>query len=106
MTTASDPPMNPDQAPETETQRWFWERSLSFFSRRVWPKGVDGNGWGAGLRGGKGRCQEERGGEQRNCLRFLRPVCWLREGGRWKGLEEGEELMLANCGAGGLLRAP
>ena len=25
---------------------------------------------------------------------------------RWKGLEEGEELMLSNCGAGRLVRAP
>ena len=98
--------MNPDQTPETETQRWFWERSLTLFSRRVWPNGVDGSGWEAGLWGGKGRCQEERGGEQRDFPRFLRPVCWLREGGRWKGLEEGEELMLSNCGAGRLVRAP
>ena len=72
----------------------------------MWPDGVDGSGWEAGLRGGKGRCQEERGGEQRDFPRFLRPICWLREGGRWKGLEEGEELMLSNCGAGRLVRAP
>ena len=63
-------------------------------------------GMGAGLRGGEGRCQEERDGEQGDCLRFLRAVCWLRERGKWKGLEEGEELLLSNCGAGGLLRVP